>query len=368
MSDIEHVDEGWLTRIDPGIAVGRAGGARCAPGANGRVLCSFVTQSQMGSNDFVPHLIGSDDAGRTWRDARPIWPDLAGEFSILVSLSRSPGGELLLFGSRCPIEAAGESFWSDQTQGLKANELVWSHSADAGRTWLPPRVIAMPLPGAAEAPGPMCAAGDGRWLCCYCPYPTFDPQLRVDRSKVIVLVSDDRGSTWQHAAMLSFGQPQSGGADARIIELADGRLLGAAWQYDLEDAAEYPIAYAITDDPLNWPATQATDIMGQAQSWALLADGRLLIAYTQRKGEDAGICLAQVQLQGDQLRTQRRDVIWRADSARQGDSAEVHSKWTDFAFGGPSLTVLDDAMLLVTYWVHQHDGRGVRYLRLRPAD
>lgn len=41
-------------------------------------------------------------------------------------------------------------------QGLKQNELVWSRSLDAGATWDTFRVIPMPIPGSAEAPGAMC--------------------------------------------------------------------------------------------------------------------------------------------------------------------------------------------------------------------
>src|SRR5688572_12526780 len=37
----------------------------------GKVLCSYVTQSGLGRNDFVPSLSVSSDGGRTWRSRGP---------------------------------------------------------------------------------------------------------------------------------------------------------------------------------------------------------------------------------------------------------------------------------------------------------
>jgi len=365
MTFIDPIDQGWIKRIDPSQPLGRAGGARCVVTQPGCLLCSFVTQSRLGSNDFVPAIARSGDGGVTWHDENIIWPDLAERWSILASISRSPDGTLLLFGSRTPIDEPGEPFWSDQVQGLKANELIWAGSDDDGQTWSDPQPISLPVAGAAEAPGPMCVTRDGRWLCCYCPYPTFDPAVRVDRSRVILLVSDDRGQTWRHTQMLRLTAPDSGGADARIVELADGRLLATAWHLNLNDHADHPIACAISNDPLNWPATAGIDIMGQSQSTAPLPDGRALIAYTNRKHPQPGIQAALLRFDDDHCLTVHTDIAWHVDNASHQPAAQDHSHWTDFAFGGPSIVVIEENVALLTCWVHQHDGRGVRYVRFR---
>src|SRR5207237_1237443 len=129
----------------------------------------------------------SGDGGMTWNERGPVWPELEGVSSLFVGLSRSPSGELFLYGTRTPIDAAGESFWSEDSGGLKQNELVWARSSDSGRSWSRPAVIPMPQAGAAEAPGPMCITRRGRWVACYAPYPTFDPDLRVDRGPLALL-------------------------------------------------------------------------------------------------------------------------------------------------------------------------------------
>jgi hypothetical protein len=105
----------------------------------------------LGTNDFTPVLYRSTDGGITWTEQGLIWPQLRERWSMFVSISRDATGRLFLFGSRTPITQAGESFWSDATQGLLQNDLIWAQSSDGGRSWTEPAVIPMPIPGAAEA-------------------------------------------------------------------------------------------------------------------------------------------------------------------------------------------------------------------------
>ena len=232
----EVLSEGFVhqTKADTSAAV--AAMPRCAVTENGEVVCTFVVQQELGMNDFKPMIARSRDGGETWADSRFIWPHLHDSYCIVGSVSRAPSGELFFFGTRTPIDQPGESFWSDETQVLKQNELLWAKSVDGGNAWPDPTVIPMPIPGSAEAPGAMCIARGGHWLCCYAPYNTFDPDIVVDRNQVVLLRSDDEGETWRHGSMLRFEDADSGGAEAWVVELADGRLLGAnlvphVWSY-----------------------------------------------------------------------------------------------------------------------------------------
>ena len=65
----------------------------------------------------------------------------------------------------------------------------------------------------------------GHWLACFAPYNTFDPEVIVDRQQIVAIISEDEGKTWEHTAMLRFPEEHSGGAEAWIIELDDGRVL-----------------------------------------------------------------------------------------------------------------------------------------------
>ena len=366
MTRFDVLDQGWIVQRDARAGTGRAGGARCAVTRRGQVVCVFVASSGMGCNDFKPMLTRSGDGGATWTDAQPLWPHLADDWSILAPVSRGHDGDLLVFGSRCRIDEPGESFWNDQTQGLKENELIWSRSVDEGATWLEPQVIPMPTPGAAEAPNPMCATRHGRYLACYSPYGTFDPTLRVDRSVFVLVYSDDRGATWRHSEMMRFGAPDSGTAMGAVAPLADGRALGAGWHLHLHDEQDFPTPYALSDDDgVTWGPHRSTGITGQSVSLTALPDGGVLMPYNQRRHGQPGVWLALARPTEADFGLETDQIVWPAPAATQTGTSGDHSQWTDFAFGSPAVTLLDDDKLLVTFWADLPTARGVRYLRLK---
>jgi hypothetical protein len=267
---------------------------------------------------------------------------------------------------RWTIGSPGETFWSDATQGMKPNELVWSRSRDQGVSWSEPRAIPLDGEGSVESPGPLCVTRGGGWLACYSPYNTFDPAVVVDRGRVVVALSDDEGRTWRHRDMLRFAAPHSGAAEAWAIELADGRLLGAAWHVDLTGKQDYPNAYAIsTDGGDTWQATASTGIVGQSSALAALSDGRTLLVYNQRKYGEPGVYLAAARPGAMEYGVEWNQLVWRAARATLGDTTPDHGDWTGFAFGEPSITTLADGSWLVVFWCIQPDGQGVRFVKLR---
>jgi hypothetical protein len=359
--------EGYVSRRQASTATAIAAGPRCVVAESGEIACSFVVQSALGVNDFATLIARSRDSGLTWDEARPVWPDRAGE-SIFCSISRAPSGDLFLTGMRWTIDASGESFWSEATQGMKPNQLIWSRSRDHGLSWSEPRAIPLDGPGSAEAPGTMCATRAGRWLVCYSPYNTFDPAVTVDRSRAVAAFSDDEGRTWRHRDMLRFAEPDSGSAEAWVIELADGRLLGAAWHIDLKGKVDYPNAYAMSLDGGNtWQATASTGIVGQSNALAALADGRALFVYNQRKYGEPGVYLAVARPGAAAFGVESNRIVWRAPRAVLGETSPDHADWTGFAFGEPAITPLPDGSWLVVFWCVQPDGQGVRFAKISPA-
>jgi hypothetical protein len=358
--------EGFVSEQKAGAV---AVGSRWAVTREGHVLCSFMTQSALGINDFVPALAVSRDGGTIWTGRGPVWPELAGVSSLFVGLSRSPSGELFLYGTRTPVDAPGESFWNEATGGLKQNELVWARSLDSGQSWSGPSVIPMPQAGSAEAPGPMCVTRRGRWVACYAPYPTFDPDVRVDRGHLVLLYSEDEGGSWRHTSMMRFAEPDSGGAEAWVVELADGRLLGACWHLSHTAAREFQNPCVISaDEGATWQPPVPTGILGQSIALAPLDDGGALLAYNQRKHGEIGVWLAALRPSGAGVGVEWNQPVWRAEQATQTASSGQHDDWCDFAFGEPSVAILPDRSIFVTLWCLQPSGRGIRYVKLRLAD
>jgi hypothetical protein len=359
------VGEGFVSRRPSGKGPDAlAVGPRCLQLPGGELLCSFMLTSGLGTNDFTPTLFRSRDGGVTWQEQGEFWAHLRECWSIFASISRDAAGNVYFFGSRTPIGNPGEPFWSDATQGLKQNELVWARSTDGGRTWPDPTAFALPLPGAAEAPGALCVTRAGAWIAPYSPYNTFDPEVVVTRNQVVLVRSEDQGRTWGHAAMMSFEDPASSAAEAWCIELADGRLLGVAWQMHHE--GDYPNPYTLSHDGgRSWSPPRSTGIQGQSTALAALPDGRALFVYNQRKHGDIGVWLAVARPTDAGFRIEHNAPIWKAETGTQSGTSGEHSEWGDFSFGEPSIAPLADGALIATLWSIQPTGRGIRWVKLK---
>jgi hypothetical protein len=358
--------KGFVSAREPGTSTAVAAGSRCAVTNDGKVICTFVAQSALAVNDFVPMQAFSGNGGETWQEPRLIWPHLQDRFSIFCSISRSPTGELFLYGTRTPIDIPHETFWSQALQGMKDNDLIWARSFDGGQSWTEPIVIPKPIPGAAEAPGALCVTRSGRWLGCYAPYNTFDRALTVDRNQTVLLLSDDEGNTWRHTSMFRFAEQNSSGSEAWVIELPDGRMLGVCWQVGYAKGEEYPNPYALSADGGNsWTSPRSTGILGQSTALAALPDGRALLVYNQRKHGEPGVWLAIARPAEGDFGIESNEIVWRSEQATQHGSSMEHLEWHDFAFGEPSVAVLPDGTLLVTLWCIQPSGQGIRYVKVQ---
>lgn len=386
MPYFQTIDQGHVTLRKPGDVNPTASGPRCVATPGGELVCSYMVQSKLAINDFVPTLSRSADNGKTWREQGPVWPGLIGKWSFFVNISRDASGRLFLFGSRCKIETQGESFWSDATQGIKTNEMIWASSEDGGRTWSEPRVIGNLMACSAEAPGPLAVcsekgAGRGAWVGPYSPYNTFDPNLKVDRAQVVALLSTDRGATWSRGAMLRFDDATTGGAEAWCIELSDGTLLATTWNVDHAPAGadghkrELPNKWAVSSDGgATWSPTRSTGTLGHTTALTALPPqagrrpGALFVNVRRKPASDVGVWLAVVRPSGDDFGIEHNERVWSPGqgATKTGGIANADN-WSDFTFGEPSATILPDGDVLIFLWYIDKQDSGVRWLRLRPA-
>lgn len=361
------IDSGFVFQAIEGTDLAVACGPRCL--VNDReIICSFMVQSGLGINDFKVALMRSCD-GKKWQDMSFPWKHISDEYSLFGSMSRSAEGEIFFSGTRTRINIPGESFWQEENQGLKENELIYAFSADDGRTWSEFFVIEKPVAGAAEAPGAMCITGKGSWHICYSPYNTFETNLSVERNQVILLSSRDRGKSWSHTQMLSFQEKYASAAEAWVIELSDGRLFGTCWKINNNDGTDFPNPYAISyDDGSTWTETRSTNIMGQTPSATPLSDNRILFIYNQRRIQPYGIRLAVINVFRDVFRIESDEMLYLAEKPSTKDFATSHSDWTTFSFGEPHAVILPDKTILVVFWCIEPQQRGIRYIKLNAAD
>jgi hypothetical protein len=322
-----------------------------------------MVQAQLGLNDFCPLIIRSTDNGHTWHDERPIWSNLVARYSIFGSISSGSDGKLYFFGTRTRIDSPGEPNWCDATHGLKTNELIWARSMDEGHTWSEPAVIPSPLVCAAEAPGPMLIMRDGTWHACFAPYNTFDPMLVVQRDQIVLVSSSDEGRTWSSTSMHRFAENSSTGAEAWVVELSNRRLLGTSWNINQRDGGDFPNAYAISDDGGHtWSPTWSTGIFGQSTALSPLGDGSALFMYCRRREDPVGVGLAHVRPTDESFGILSNEIVWVAP---QRPKTGNHAEWTQFTFGEPSATILEDSSVLVFFWCLADGAGSIRFVRTK---
>jgi hypothetical protein len=165
--------------------------------------------------------------------------------------------------------------------------------------------------------------------------------------------------------MLRFPDPDTNAAEAWLIELADGRLLGTA-SVTPDDGTDSPNAYAISRDAgTSWSPTNFTGTLGQTTALCALPDGRAIFLYNQRKHGDPGVRGAVVRPTEASFGVEFDDHIWKAETRTQSASSGDLTEWSDFSFGEPSLVRRDDGTFLAAIWCIQPSGSGIRYVKLR---
>lgn len=369
---IDILEEGFICQVSPDQRAQRVAiGSRVVALASGELVCSFMMSRGLAVNDFVPVLCHSSDQGKTWTEPAPVWPSLSDEWALFVAISQDRADKLYLYGLQCKIDEPGESNWSDATQGLKQNDLIWASSSDRGRSWSQPTIIAKPTPGSGEAPGPLCVTRGGRMIACYAPSNTFDPRVKPERNQVVAVFSDDGGNTWGHSAMLRFDDRETSAAEAWVVELSDGRLLGTAWHVP-GGGDDLPNAFAVSHDGgTTWRPTQSTGILGQTTALAPWTDGRALFLYNQRKHGEPGVWLAVARPSDADFGIEHNQIVWQAQTTTRSQSSGDLTEWSDFSFGEPCVTRLPDSpgvdgsTWLVALWCIQPSGSGIRYVKLK---
>lgn len=213
----------------------------------------------------------------------------------------------------------------------------------------------------------MLITAKGRWVAPFSPYNTFDARLHVDRQQVVVVYSDDEGALWRHSSMMRFKEAESGGAEAWVTQVSDGRLLGTAWHTDLsEEDRELPNTFALSaDEGATWSATASTGILGNTTALTPLDDDRAAFVHVRRRSEEPiGIYVAIVRPSTTNFGLEHCECVWSQEHATQSRDDASHDNWLDFNFGEPCLTALPDGTHLLVFWYLDDTGGGIRYLRL----
>jgi len=325
---------------------------------NGDILCSFCV------GDGPRATQGTDwarsrDGGYTWSHGGTILAPTAGSnLRNHLKLSLSADKETLFaFGSRHdrkPGQVFGEYF----------SEPIFCASTDGGSTWSAPRVVPIPRDGNFEIAHGILPLSSGRLLAPAATLPALD---RLGE-KVMVGISDDGGRTWpEHAIVFQDPHKQLGYFENKLAEISPGRVMAVCWTVTLGTVEDRPNHFAISDDDgATWGKTIPTGIKGQTMTPIPLGDGRLLILYNRRYGEQ-GIVMGLVTFTEAEWTLLYEGVLYDAGKSRvrPEELADGAEELKTFEFGFPTAIRLDDGTFLATHWCKEKGKYGIQWTKIR---
>lgn len=334
----------------------------------GEMLCAFGVGSGFESADNHTELARSVDGGRTWALAGAVFAEGTDRpTSCNLRISRMQDGELIAFGVRADRRRADEGLSNPETQGFVETELLQFRSADDGRTWAGPQIVAPPLVGPSfELCSPVIALRDGRRLWPTSTWKGWDGD-NPSGMKAIALVSRDAGRTWPDYVDVMNGVAEDVIYwEQKLVELDDSRLLAVCWTHDLAAGADRQVHYALSvDGGRSFGPPRPTGLHGQTSTPIPLGEGRLVCVY--RRTDRPGLWASYARLDGDVWVNEAELGLWghaQPGAANSVDGANLSRSFTTLKFGLPAGVVLPDRDVYVAFWCVEDCLYVIRWVRI----
>lgn len=332
----------------------------------GELLCSVVIGEAFESADCRVCLARSRDAGRTWAFEGRMLPEEEGmPYSEACRLTRCADGSLAAILFRYDRRREEEGLANPETLGFVETRIALCRSTDGGATWGTPEPVAPSLVGPEfELCCPIVELSDGAWLLPTSTWRAWDGSDPTGM-KAVSLLSLDRGRTWpEHAVVMDGAADGIIYWEGKIVEVAPGRLLAAAWAYDERQGKDLPNAYALSEDGgRSFSPPRSTGLSGQTPALLALDEERVLCIY--RRTDVPGLWAAEVSLTNGEWETVRQIPLWGAPSVFTGSHREdMVSQFNVLRFGAPSPARLEDGSVFVAFWCVEDCVANIRWLLL----
>jgi BNR repeat-like domain len=346
--------------IDTGIIDDRD----CAfPGAvqlpNGELLCSYSVGNGPevgGGTDFAR----STDGGNSWTVEGTILPhDENNKIGNFLKLSLAKDSKTIIaYGSDISTDLEVQF-------GNRNSKPLFCTSTDNGKSWSRPNRVSMGVDCPLEVSCKMVVTSSGRFLA---PAATLPDKEHLGE-KVLVAISDDKGSTWQKPSTV-FQDPEGKTAffEQKITEIEPGKLLAIAWTASFGDYVDQENHFSLSnDDGSTWTSAISTGIKAQTMSAIPLGNDRLLLLYNRRYGNQ-GIVMALVNFSGDgPWEIVHEGMMYDTNSfnERSKDVTFGIDEFDDFAFGYPTAIPLQDGNIFATFWCKEEGKFVIRWTKLK---
>jgi len=326
----------------------------------GRVIISFrAACRRLATKGQKIVSFVSDDQGLTWSESK--------EFFRCSPVDHGRPGELFSprIGAIGPTSALAAFNWVDgsdtsrpyyneETGGILDHKMWLSRTDDNGQTWSAPQPLEgweFNRPTAVTAP-PL-RLPNGQLMCVFEQHKHYDEGEGKFFSGNVIF-SADEGKTWQEPATVSFDPKMEKYYWDQRLGVIGNNVVALFWSYD-ETAAEYMnIHVSISEDNgRTWSDHRDTGVPGQPTQPVQLPDGRAAMAYIDRSGAPA----IKLRISNDGGSTwpdaTELTVFDSAKATQVGKKTDMASMWNEmyrFSIGFPSLGVLPDGRLMVTWY------------------
>jgi hypothetical protein len=282
------IDRGVLNAAQPGTRRATAIFPSVAALPDGSLLASYRVGTNKDSADGTVELRRSLDLGRTWSEpVSPFSTILEGKRGSLrcVYFTPLPESRVLACGLWVDRETyPGQPLFNVDTEGCLPMAVVVSDSRDLGATWSAWRVVPVTEDvGPPSLTSPVLRFASGRLAVSI---ETNKPYL--DRStwyqRVVYVFSEDGGKSWgQPLTTCQDPEARIFHWDQRAAVARDGRTVTFTWTYDRQKNTYQNIQRRISrDEGLTWSAPEDLGITDQPSRPAILADGRVVLAWVDR--------------------------------------------------------------------------------------
>lgn len=341
--------------------------------SDGVLLATCHAGSTKDSEDESVEFYGSEDGGRTWSEARRPFGEtkvngVVGSLKICYLTELEPGHLIasLMWVDRQTFP--GKPLFNEETEGCLPMAIMLADSADGGATWSPPRVVPIPASiGPPSLTSPVLKLADGTLALSIETNKQYLDSTKWYQ-RVVFFHSRDGGKTWEDPA--TAGEDPSGRIfywDLRAGVAPDGRVGTFSWTYDSQENKYLNIHRRISADGGRvWSMPEDLGFTDQASHPAILADGRVVLAWVDRFGSQS-IRARQAEAIDAPFDPETEVVVYEHQLAATAtdDTGELLSGMKLWSFGLPYVEALPNGDVLVTYYAGTEAAMDIHWSRLR---
>jgi hypothetical protein len=366
---------GVLNCGEPGTCRAVSSFPAVTPLVDGSLLATYRVGSTKDSDDERIEIRRSLDGGQNWLEPSSPFESMIdgvrGSSKILY-ITELDDDHLLAAAMWVDRQThPGKPLFNDATEGCLPMKILLADSFDRGKNWSRWRVVPIPDDvGPPSLTNPVLRFPGGRLAISVETNKTYEDSGKWQQ-RVVYLYSDDDGQTW--GSPVTTCQDTAGRIcnwDQRAGICPDGRLVTFTWTYDRETTRYLNIQRRFScDEGDTWSEPEDLGFTDQASHPAILADGRLVLAWVDRFHTQS--IRARMSEAVDAPFFPESEVVLYTieDSAPKtaagtGDTGMLLAEMGIWNFGLPFAEVLPNGEVIVVYYEGNPSAMQVCWVRL----